>query len=165
MKRLLLLIFVIGIISGEVDGIKFLVINGPNLNMLGMRDSKQYGTEILEEINTSLKSRAEAEGHQLVFYQSNHEGEIVDRIHEAVKTGDFAGMIINAGALTHYSYSVRDAIELMKIPVVEVHMSNVFKREEFRRKSVLSDVVTGVISGFGSFSYHLALEVMFRSIQ
>lgn len=141
------------------------MINGPNLNMLGMRDPKQYGIETLENINAALNVRAEKAGHQLVFYQSNHEGDIVDRIHDVAQSDDFSGVILNAGALTHYGYSLRDAVELLKIPIVEVHMSNIFKRERFRRKSVLSDVVTGVISGFGSLSYQLALEVMLHSIQ
>lgn len=164
-EKLLYLSFVIGIINEEVDDIKFLIINGPNLNMLGLRDSDQYGKETLEEMNASLQHHAESMGHELAFFQSNHEGEIVDRIHEVVRNQEFSGVILNAGALTHYGYSLRDAVEILKIPVVEVHMSNVFKREEFRRKSVLSEVVLGVISGFGSFSYHLALEVMFQSIQ
>lgn len=161
----MLLSFVIGIINEEVDDIKILVINGPNLNMLGRRDPSQYGRETLEEINSSLRQRAEAAGHELTFFQSNHEGEMVDRIHEAVCSEEFDGVILNAGALTHYGYSLRDAVELLQVPVVEVHLSNIFRREEFRRKSVLSEVVSGVISGFGSLSYHLALEVMFQSIQ
>lgn len=131
---------------------KFLFINGVNLNMTGTREKGVYGTQTLEQINKEIAARFKND--ECEFYQSNIEGEICTKIQQA----DCDGVILNAGAFTHYSYAIRDAIAAINIPVVEVHMSNVHSREEFRRKSVLSEVCKGVICGFGKNSYILATE-------
>ena len=131
---------------------KLLFINGVNLNMTGVREKGVYGTETLDEINAQIK--AHFKGDECVFFQSNIEGEICNALHNA----DADGIILNAGAFTHYSIAIRDAISAIKIPVVEVHMSNVHAREEFRHTSVLSAVCKGVILGFGKNSYILAGE-------
>ena len=135
-----------------------LVLNGPNLNMTGLREPQIYGSTTLEEINHALSDAAASLGITLDFCQSNHEGVLIDRIHEAPLQYD--GVILNAGALTHYSYALRDAIASVTLPVVEVHMSNVHAREEFRRTSVIAPVCIGSVAGFGSFSYHLALAAL-----
>ena len=131
---------------------KLLFINGVNLNMTGVREKGVYGSETLEEINAQI--RAHFKGDECVFFQSNSEGDICNALHNA----DADGIILNAGAYTHYSIAIRDAISAIKIPVVEVHMSNVHAREEFRHTSVLSAVCKGVILGFGKNSYILAGE-------
>lgn len=131
---------------------KFLFINGVNLNMTGTREKGVYGTQTLEQINKEIATYFKND--ECEFYQSNIEGEICTKIQQA----DCDGVILNAGAFTHYSYAIRDAIAAINIPVVEVHMSNVHSREEFRRKSVLSEVCKGVICGFGKNSYILAAE-------
>lgn len=135
-----------------------LIINGPNLNLTGMREPGVYGSETLESINERLFIAAEEQGIQLEFFQSNHEGELIDRIHASI--GVYAGIVLNAGAYTHYSYAIRDAVAAVNIPTVEVHLSNVFAREEFRTRSVLSPVCIGCIAGFGADSYLLALEAL-----
>lgn len=132
---------------------KFLFINGVNLNMTGVREKGVYGTETLDEINAQIAEYFSED--ECFFYQSNIEGEICSVIQGA---DDVDGIILNAGAFTHYSYAIRDAIASIKIPVVEVHMSNVHAREEFRHKSVISEVCKGVICGFGKNSYILAAE-------
>ncbi len=134
---------------------KFLFINGVNLNMTGIREKGVYGTESLDEINADVA--AYFEGDECLFYQSNNEGDICSQIQSA-GSENFDGIILNAGAFTHYSYAIRDAIASVSVPVVEVHMSNVHSREEFRHKSVLSEVCRGVICGFGKNSYILAAE-------
>ncbi len=134
---------------------KILVLNGPNLNMLGVREPAVYGSETLCDMNEHIKNFAENIGLSCDFYQSNHEGDIVDKIQSVLENYD--GCVINAGALTHYSIAVRDAIAGVGKPFIEVHMSNVHKREEFRHKSVISAVCQGVIAGFGKNSYMLAL--------
>ena len=134
---------------------KFLFINGVNLNMTGVREKGVYGTQTLDEIN--LEIAAHFKGDSCEFFQSNIEGEICTQIQNAWEKG-FDGIILNAGAFTHYSYAIRDAIASVSVPVVEVHMSNVHSREEFRHKSVLSEVCRGVICGFGKNSYILAAE-------
>ncbi len=134
---------------------KFLFINGVNLNMTGVREKGVYGTQTLDEIN--LEIAAHFKGDRCEFFQSNIEGEICTQIQNAWEEG-FDGVILNAGAFTHYSYAIRDAIASVSVPVVEVHMSNVHSREEFRHKSVLSEVCRGVICGFGKNSYILAAE-------
>lgn len=137
---------------------KILVINGPNLNMLGKREPDIYGISTLEEINSLLTDRAEKSGIELIIKQSNSEGEIINYIQEysfLVK-----GIIINPAAYTHYSIAIRDALSFLSIPVVEVHLSNIYAREEFRHRSVISPVVKGQISGFGLLSYLLALEAL-----
>ena len=136
---------------------KFLVINGVNLNLTGKREQGVYGTETLEEINEKMKSLLEVNGDEVEFFQSNIEGELVNALHDAYLGGSCDGIILNAGAFTHYSYALRDAIAAIDIPVVEVHMSNVHARDEFRHKSVLSEVCRGVVCGFGAGSYIAAL--------
>ena len=135
---------------------KFLVLNGVNLNLTGKREKNVYGGESLEDINRELETFVEGRGHSVDFVQSNFEGEIVTQIQRA--EGVYDGVVLNAGAFTHYSYAIRDAIAAVSVPVVEVHMSNVQAREEFRRTSVLTAVCRGEILGFGKNSYRLALE-------
>ena len=135
---------------------KFLVLHGPNLNLLGQREPEVYGSTTLEEINESIKTRAESNGHQVSSFQSNAEHELVDRIQAAAKDKtDF--IIINPGAFTHTSIALRDAFLSVKVPFIEVHLSNVFAREEFRRKSYLSDIAVAVITGAGAIGYELAI--------
>ncbi|MDE6001684.1 MAG: type II 3-dehydroquinate dehydratase [Clostridia bacterium] len=131
---------------------KLLFINGVNLNMTGVREKGVYGTQTLEEINAEIA--AHFKGDKCEFFQSNIEGEICT----ALQNANCDGIVLNAGAFTHYSYAIRDAIASIKIPVIEVHMSNVHAREEFRHKSVISEVCRGVICGFGKNSYILAGE-------
>ncbi len=133
---------------------KLLIINGVNLNMTGRREKGVYGSETLDEINARIKEFIESKGATCEFFQSNIEGELCSKIQES----DADGIILNAGAFTHYSYAIRDAIASVQIPVVEVHMSNVHAREEFRHKSVISEVCKGTILGFGKNSYLLAAE-------
>ena len=134
---------------------KLLFINGVNLNMTGVREKGVYGTQTLDEINAAIA--AHFKGVTCEFFQSNIEGEICTQIQSADNEG-FDGVILNAGAFTHYSYAIRDAIAGIKTPVIEVHMSNVHAREDFRNKSVISEVCRGVIAGFGKNSYILAGE-------
>ncbi len=136
---------------------KFLVMNGVNLNLTGKREKSVYGTATLDEINAKLAAFCKENGDEVEFYQSNIEGELASKLHEAYLNKSFDGIVFNAGAFTHYSYALRDAIAAIDIPVVEVHMSNVHAREEFRRKSVLSEVCKGVVCGFGASSYLAAL--------
>ena len=135
-----------------------LFILGPNLNMVGIRDVNTYGTETAQSINEDVKKWADELGLGLEIYQSNHEGDIIDKIHAAYGNKD--GILINAGALTHYSYALADAISAVHIPTVETHMSNIGAREEFRRKSVIAPVCKGSIAGFGKFSYYLGLAAL-----
>lgn len=135
---------------------KLLILNGVNLNLTGKREQGVYGSESLESINRELEAFAAAHGHTAVCKQTNLEGEICTLIHDA--EGKYDGIVLNAGAFTHYSYAIRDAIASVAVPVVEVHMSNVHAREEFRRKSVLTEVCRGEVLGFGKNSYKLAME-------
>ncbi|MBI2982025.1 MAG: type II 3-dehydroquinate dehydratase [Deltaproteobacteria bacterium] len=135
---------------------KILVIHGPNLNLLGRRETSIYGRATLEEINRSLEALAAEEKVQLDFFQSNHEGEIVDKLQKA--DSRFGAILINPAALTHTSVALRDAVAAIKTPVVEVHLSNIHAREEFRKESYLSPVARGVIFGFGEESYRLGLR-------
>ncbi len=138
---------------------KVLIINGPNLNLLGEREPGTYGSESYRNICGMLEDKAAEMGFSCCeCFQSNHEGEIIDKIHAARL--EFSGIVLNAGAYTHYSYAIRDAIAAVKIPVIEVHMSNIHKREEFRRTSVISPVCAGQIAGFGSESYVLGLYAL-----
>ena len=137
---------------------KILVLNGPNLNLLGEREPAVYGDNSLQSINDRLSAKAEKMGFQLDFFQTNSEGGIIDKLHEARR--DCAGVILNAGAYTHYSYAIRDAIAAIKIPVIEVHLSNVDNREEFRKNSVIAPICIGSIWGFGEYSYALALDAL-----
>ena len=133
---------------------KLLFLNGVNLNMTGIREKGVYGTQTLEEINAEIAAFCKARGAECSFYQTNIEGELCTAIQQA----DADGIILNAGAFTHYSYALRDAIASVDIPVVEVHMSNVHAREPFREKSVISEVCKGTVLGFGKNSYLLAAE-------
>lgn len=142
---------------------RILVVHGPNLNLLGERQPEVYGRQTLEEINRSLQALAEAEGVEVEFFQSNHEGAIIDRLHQARKAVD--AVVINPGALGHYSYALRDAIASLPIPVVEVHLSNPHAREEFRHKLVLAPVCTGQVVGFGPYSYLLGLRAAIHLIR
>ncbi len=136
-----------------------LFILGPNLNMVGQREKNIYGAETAETINEDVRRWAEELGFEIEIFQSNGEGEIISKIHSALGTKD--GIIINAGAYTHYSYAIRDAIACVpNIPTIEVHMSNVHARDEFRHKTVIGAVCRGQISGFGKFSYKLALQAL-----
>ncbi|MCX7026455.1 MAG: type II 3-dehydroquinate dehydratase [Spirochaetes bacterium] len=137
---------------------KFLVISGPNLNLLGMRKISIYKESSLDDIHARLKEKAAELGAEVDCEQYNSEGDIIDRMQQV--PGVYAGLILNAGALAHYSYSLRSAIGTMLVPCVEVTISNVYAREEFRHKSVIADVCVGTISGFGANSYVLALEAL-----
>jgi 3-dehydroquinate dehydratase II len=136
---------------------QILVLNGINLNMFGKRDPAQYGTVTLDEINAGLQALGRELGVEVVHFQTNHEGAMCERIHQAHGEGVNAVMI-NAGAWTHYSYGIRDALSILKCPIVEVHMSNIHAREPFRHVSVFSEIVRGQICGFGAESYLLALR-------
>jgi 3-dehydroquinate dehydratase II len=136
---------------------QILVLNGINLNMFGKRDPAQYGTVTLDEINAGLQVLGRELGVEVVHFQTNHEGAMCERIHQAHGEGVNAVMI-NAGAWTHYSYGIRDALAILKCPIVEVHMSNIHAREPFRHVSVFSEIVRGQICGFGAESYLLALR-------
>lgn len=137
---------------------KILVIHGPNLNLLGEREPGVYGSAGIDVLNHNIVDRAKENGLECEIFQSNHEGAIIDKLH-AARTA-FDGVIINAGAYTHYSYAIRDAIAAIKIPVMEVHISNIDAREEFRAKSVIAPVCRGSICGFGFMSYYLAVQAM-----
>ena len=137
---------------------KIMVINGPNLNMLGIRNTSVYGSKSLQEINEDLAETAKQEDVSVAFFQSNHEGEIIDCIHQAY--GVYDGIIINPGAYSHYSIAIRDAIEAVKLPVIEIHISNIYKREQFRRHSVISEVCIGQICGLGHKGYEYALRAL-----
>ena len=136
-----------------------LVINGPNLNLLGKREPGVYGSNTLEEINKSIRKKAEEKGVEIEFFQSNHEGDIVDKIGSA--TAD--ALIINPAAFTHTSVAIRDALAVFSGPKIEVHLSNIFKREDFRRNSVTVSETDGMISGFGGHSYILALNAILKN--
>ena len=138
---------------------KILVMLGTNLNMVGTREKNIYGEENADTINQDIKSFAENAGFECDIFQSNHEGDLIDKIHSTL--GVYDGVVLNAGALTHYSYALRDAIaSVTAVPFIEVHMSNVHKREEFRHNSVISAVCAGVICGFGKDSYRLGIEAL-----
>jgi len=138
---------------------KVLVINGPNLNLLGTREKNIYGERTLADIENMLKEEADKLRMEVEFFQSNHEGDIIDKIHDA--RGKFDYIIINPGAYTHYSIAIRDAVKAVEIPTIEVHLSNVHSREEFRQKSVIAPVCVGQISGLGSIGYLLALRAAY----
>ncbi len=135
---------------------KVLVVNGPNLNLLGVREKGVYGSETLLDIAKAVNITSEQLGLETDFIQSNHEGEIIDKLHAA--RGVYEAVIINAGAYTHYSIAIRDAIKAIEIPTIEIHLSNIHSREEFRHTSVIAPVCAGQICGFGKMSYILALH-------
>lgn len=141
---------------------KLLVINGPNLNLLGRRKPELYGSETLQELNDWLAARPELGAADLEFYQSNHEGALIDFLHAHM--GQAAGAAINPGALTHYSYALRDAIEAVDYPVVEVHLSDIAQREPFRRISVITDVCLQQVAGKGKQGYLEALMLLLESV-
>ena len=138
---------------------KLLLLNGPNLNFLGIREKGVYGTEDYGYLVRMMKEKAEREGHELDIYQSNFEGGLIDKIQEAYYNGT-EGIIINPGAFTHYSYALRDALSSVDIPKVEVHISNVHKREEFRHTSVTAPVCDGQVLGLGLTGYALAMDYL-----
>ena len=139
---------------------RILVLHGPNLNLLGRREPHVYGRTTLAEIDAELARLAAADGHRLESWQSNHEGELIDRIQGA--SGAFDGIIINPGAFTHYSLALREALAAVRVPAVEVHLTNIYAREAFRHHSVIAPVVVGQISGFGPYSYTLAYLALGR---
>ncbi|MGB1227120.1 MAG: type II 3-dehydroquinate dehydratase [Poseidonibacter sp.] len=141
---------------------KIAVIQGPNLNMLGIREQHIYGPMNLEQIHEQLKNAAAQNGVELEFFQSNLEGELVDRVQECLGTVD--GILINPAAYSHSSIAIKDALSAVELPTVEVHISNIYKREEFRQKSVTASSTTGVISGFGPFGYHMGLIALMQII-
>ncbi len=142
---------------------KILVIHGPNLNMLGKREPEVYGNNTLENINNKITSKGSDLGLDVETFQSNHEGAIVEKLQNAM--GKISGLIINPAAFTHTSVSIRDAVLLLNVPIIEVHLSNIYKRESFRHKSMLSDIVTGQIAGLGVIGYILALEAISSMVQ
>lgn len=144
-------------------GVKILIINGVNLNMTGQRERKVYGSRTLEDINERIREYAGGKGVDVEFYQSNIEGELVDAIHGA--RNKFDAIVMNPGAYTHYSIALRDAVAAVEIPVVEVHISNIYAREEFRHNSVIATVCVGQISGFGEAGYILAIEGLARLVK
>ncbi len=140
-----------------------IIINGPNINLLGDRDKSLYGGETYENLQNRCKSEAKKIKVNIDFYQSNIEGEIVTKIQESIKKYD--GLIINAAAFTHTSVAIRDALSLFKKPSIELHISNIYKREEFRQKSLISNVVSGIICGLGTTGYILAINSIYEMIQ
>jgi 3-dehydroquinate dehydratase-2 len=143
--------------------IKIAVIHGPNLNMLGIRDPDIYGKDNFDTVNQKIEAQAKALGLEITIQQSNSEGAIIDFVQEAMSWAD--AIVINPGAYTHYSYAIRDAIADSRLPTIEVHLTNVHAREEFRRHSVISPVSTGQIVGFGTNSYLLALTAAKRLVE
>jgi len=141
---------------------KILVIHGPNLNMLGIREPQIYGHESLDEINAGLQTRGDQLGFEVETFQSNHEGMIVDKIQQAL--GSCHGIIINPAAYTHTSIAIRDALTMLDVPVIEIHLSNIHKRETFRHRSMIADIAAARIAGFGSFGYMLALDGLAKMI-
>jgi 3-dehydroquinate dehydratase-2 len=143
---------------------KLLVLHGPNLNLLGSREPEVYGKTTLNDINNDLLNKAKLNNHQLDILQSNAEHELVERIHLA-RTNNTDFIIINPAAFTHTSVSIRDALSAVEIPFIEVHLSNVHKREDFRKQSYFSDIAQGVISGFGAHSYQLAFDAALAQLK
>ena len=142
---------------------RILVIHGPNLNMLGKREPDIYGHESLAEIDTRLKERGEKLGIEVETFQSNHEGALVDKIQQAA--GAVQGVVINPAAYTHTSVAIRDALAMLDIPIVEIHLSNIHRREPFRHQSMIADIVAARIAGFGSYGYLLALEGLIEMLK
>lgn len=144
-------------------GPRILVIHGPNLNMLGRREPSWYGTATLDDINTQIKQTAQDCGMAVEAFQSNHEGELVEKIHEAMDRYD--AVIINPAAYTHTSVAIRDALAMLDIPIIEVHLSNIYRREPFRHKSWIADVVTARVAGFGKEGYIMAVQAVANMVR
>ncbi len=142
---------------------RIFVVHGPNLNLLGEREPEIFGTTSLEDINADLASLAKESGAEVEFFQSNHEGALVDRIQEATSFAD--AILINPGGLTHTSVTLRDALAATTLPVVEVHLSNIFAREDFREHSFVSGIAVGVIAGLGPSSYRLGLQALLEHLE
>ncbi len=142
---------------------KILLLNGPNLNLLGTREPEKYGNTTLADIEKTLKSEAKSKEVKLDCYQSNHEGDLVDKIQQAKNKYD--GIILNAGGYTHTSVAIRDAIASVQVPVVEIHLTNIHAREEFRHNSLLAPVCIGQICGFGAYSYNLGLSAILNYLE
>jgi len=149
--------------SQNLSILNVLVLHGPNLNLLGKREPEFYGSVTLNDINELLSETAIKLGSQVTCFQSNHEGTLVDKIQEAL--GQYQGILINAGAYTHTSVAIRDALSAVEIPTVEVHLSNIYKREVFRHHSYIAAIAIGQISGFGALSYQLGLEALVKHIR
>ena len=146
----------------KISQVKILVIHGPNLNMLGKREPHIYGNQSLSEINEQLVERGKTLGIEIETFQSNHEGVIVDKIQQTM--GECNGIIINPAAYTHTSVAIRDALAMLEIPVVEIHLSNIHQREQFRHQSMIADIAAARIAGFGSHGYMLALDGLVNRI-
>ena len=142
--------------------IKIIILNGPNLNLLGEREKKQYGTETLKDIEKSCKKFAEKNLVKVDFFQSNIEGELVEKIQQSRNI--YNGLIINAGGYTHTSVAIHDALKIIRIPIIELHISNIYNREEFRHKSLISKVANGIICGFGTEGYEMAVNAIKKLI-
>jgi len=145
------------------ETLTILVIHGPNLNMLGKREPELYGNTTLEDVNNQLKKAADSMGLSLETFQSNHEGEIVEKIQQAI--GACAGLIINPAAFTHTSVAIRDALLLLDIPIIEIHISNIYKREPFRHTSMIADISAAQLTGFGINGYLMALDAMAKMLE
>ncbi len=138
------------------------VLNGPNLNLLGVREPELYGSESLEDIEASVRAKAESRGVEVLWYQTNHEGEFVDLVQGL--RGQVGGALVNAAGFTHTSIAIRDALLAVQVPFVEVHLSNIFAREPERRTSVLTDIAVGIVAGFGGQSYLLAFDALVEHV-
>lgn len=149
--------------SRMADTVRILVLHGPNLNMLGRRQIEIYGTTTLDEINRRLAARAIELGCELAIYQANGEGQLIDRLHE--EAGRCEGILINPGGLTHNGYGLRDALVIPGVPIVEVHLSNIYAREAWRHHSVIAPIALGQVSGFGWRSYLAGLELLFAALR
>ncbi len=139
------------------------VLNGPNLNLLGVREPELYGTDSLEDIESAVRDRARSEGVEILWHQTNHEGEFVDLVQGL--RGNVAGALVNAAGFTHTSLAIRDAFLAVSVPFVEVHLSNIFAREPERRHSILADIAVGIVSGFGSLGYLLAFDALVAHVK
>ena len=142
---------------------KIIILNGPNLNLLGEREKNQYGDSTLKDVEKSCGEFAVENNFKISFFQSNIEGELVEKIQESRKDQD--GLIINAGGYTHTSVAIHDALKILKLPIIELHISNIYNREEFRHKSLISNVANGVICGFGTDGYIMALNAMMKYLK